>query len=247
VTGWVALAGFFWAVARLTFGRRSPADVFVLLCLVFVLLFEFMPHKLTLTGYYSHPRAFRYLATIVPVVYLPAAYWLDAIWGRVRPAGVVVLVMAAVFNLLQVPVVTEPSTDPNSEGRALVRFLKANLPDENETIHADHAKCKRISGLLQSKDRPVALRCIVTLDKSEQRKMLLDITEGIVVTGGAEMAWYGDPAFLVNLSELDLSAPSHWTLIFHREGPLTPWRREPLAVWKVEPRPPQEGPGAADS
>lgn len=59
--------------------------------------------------------------------------------------------------------------------------------------------------------------------------------DGIVVTGGGRLPWYGCHRCTANVQGFPL--PATWTLLEQLDAPRTPYRAEPLRIWRVSDAP----------
>jgi hypothetical protein len=235
VTGALGLAGLLWATGVWISERDRASGVLVLL-LAYVALFNFVPHKLDLTAYYSHPRIFRYLAQIVPCIYLGGAYAIERLWrgGRAgRVAAVGCLVAASVFGLQQTPGVTAPSRGPGEDGRALSAFFRERVAASDVAIRSDKWSCDRLRYMNYPESRRWQFDCRDFIDAAEKLAFLQAIDHGYVVTGGGALDWYSHHPWVLNLAALGFEAPDAWELLLERPAPVTPWRTEPLRIWRV--------------
>jgi len=250
IAGWAALLGVVTAVGRLRSEGRRAASVVVLFGFLELLLLNFVPHKLTFHAYYSHPRIFRYLAQVSPFVYLAAAFFLEQLLqARVRTlraAAVVLGVAAFAFGLYEAPLVSEPTWDATADGRVLARYFTEHRLPPPQTLQSDFWHCYRIYFL--SRDGPLERRCGTFETTEDKQRFLAGIREGYVVTGGGRVAWYSDRHWALDLTLANFAPPPTWRLLFQRDAPVKPWRREPLRVWRVEepaPAPPASRRAAA--
>lgn len=207
------------------------------LFLVYLLVFNFTPHKLDFTGFFSHPRIFRYLAQVAPCLYVAAAVLADMLWCCQRRAGAVaaavLMVGTCAFGLYQMPLVTAPSRDSGQDGRALSRFFREQPPSARTTINGDAWNCQRLQQMNYPASRRWSYRCRDFLTSTEKLEFLQTIDHGYVITGGAALDWYSLHPWVLNLSELGFQPPSGWQLLMERPAPVTPWRTEPLRIWRV--------------
>ena len=248
LTGWCAALGALLALGRAILRRAGGAEWFVVLAFfVFVGLFEFMPHRLTLHGYWSHPRIFRYLAQISPALYLSGAYLLDQLWAvgpRGSPVGLgaVLCVPIALFGLQQTPRVAGPLCDANRDGRQLIAYLRTIATDKPVPLFTDSWRKLLIQTQYPRHDTAWMLHAVGPDSKDEKVSFLRSVREGLVITGGATLPWYSGIDLIVSLSRLDFTVPPTWTLLRQFDGQLASWRVEPLRVWSVKS---QDGGAAA--
>ena len=236
---WVAAAGILFALPGAVV-KKSPQARFVLLCFVFLLLFNFMPHRLTLEGYYTHWRIYRYLALIVPMLYLPATYFFESLlqsnrWRAVRVTAWVLVFAVALSGIIGIPFVTRPPHNANKDHRALVKFLNENPPPKGSTVCAGQWHAMAISAFFKLGQHGLSLKSVPVAADERMIETIQSVEKGIVVTGGARMAWYGNPRMQVNLSKLDFEVPDTWELQQVFPGDKAPWREEPMQVWRVNP------------
>ena len=236
-TGMLGIAGMIAAVVLAAARRNAPGRGLVLLGLFYVLLFNFAPHKVDFTHYFSHPRIFRYLAQVAPCLYVGGTFVLDALWRRGAVAGKIVAggVLAVVcgFGLAQMSTVTEPSWDPGADGRALSRLFRDDPPRGPIAIHGDQWNCDRLSDMNFPESRRWRFDCHSFLQSEEKRTFLEAIDHGYVITGGGALAWYSLRPWVLNLTELGFVPGPDWELVMERPAPVRPWRTEPLRVWRV--------------
>jgi 4-amino-4-deoxy-L-arabinose transferase-like glycosyltransferase len=232
LTGWCAAVGAAWALVRLLRGRGGVAEgVVVLAFFVFGACFEFVPHKFSLTAYWSHPRIFRYLASVAPVLYLAGGYGLDRLWRLRAPLGAGACAAIVAAGLYWTPRVTEPLVDANGDVRHLVRFMRAQPSDV--PVYSDYWHILQVwSGVW-----PVPrIESVSETTKEAKLHFLEEIPPGVlVVTGGATLPWYSSLDLIVNLSQLGFAVPPTWHLVDEYVRPMRPWRIEPLRVWRVAP------------
>lgn len=239
LSGWLAAAGTLLAAVRLVHGRAGVAEAAVLLgFIVFGGLVEFLPHRATVTAYWSHPRIFRYLAQLAPALYVCGAYLLDRAWTWRPAVGTALVALVALAGLAATPAVAEPLRDANRDSRALLAFLQRHEVwpgDPPMTLHTDDWRVAQIWSRYPGVAR--AWRLVGVPPDSDQRKVafLAGVTDGLIVTGGASLPWYSGPGLIVSLKPLPFAVPPSWHLVWELPGAETPWRLEPLRVWLVQP------------
>lgn len=236
-TGLAGLAGMLVALCRVIARRSDERDVLIVLFSIYLLLFNFTPHRLDFSAYYSHPRIFRYLAQISPFVYVAAAFLGEVLYAHAKVGRITAGVMTAVlcgFGAYQTPAVTEPSWDPNADGRALSGFLRENPALTVTTINGDEWNCQRLQDMNHAQASRWRFNCEWFSDDAEKREFLTAIDHGYVITGGGSLAWYSNRPWVLNLSELGFEPPAEWRLLREIEAPVKRWRKEPLRIWRVE-------------
>jgi len=240
LTAWCGMFGIVLALVRVVQRRASMAEGLLLIAFfVFVGLFEFMPHRLTLHGYFSHPRIFRYLAPVAPVLYLSGAYFLDRTWdvrllGRALRLGPLMCAAVAAVGLYQTPRVAEPLTDADRDLRQLLVYLRSHEQSGPVPIYTDYWRVDLMQALYANHRAVWTLNGIGAEAKPVKVSFLQAVPPGaLVITGGATLPWYSGIELIVNLSTLDFTVPSHWKLLWEFDGRRTPWRVEPLRVWSV--------------
>jgi 4-amino-4-deoxy-L-arabinose transferase-like glycosyltransferase len=230
LTGWCAALGATVALARLVLRRAGTAEGFLVVAFfVFGGLFEFLPHKLSLTAYWSHPRIFRYLAPVAPVLHLCAAYLLDELWRVRRALGALAAAAVVGAGVWWTPRVAEPLVDANRDVRHLVAVLRTEPRDV--PVYSDYWHV----WLVWSRISPVPPLHQVLPDSQEEKARFLTAVppDALVVTGGATLPWYSGIELILNLSTLEFTVPPSWHLVDEFDGPRRAWRIEPLRVWRV--------------
>jgi tetratricopeptide (TPR) repeat protein len=231
--GWLALGGLFSAMRV-----RSPTSPLRGAALV-GLAGSYLGFFLFMAGSVEFPLVFRYLAQIAPALYLCGGFFIETLYTRSRALALTSAALAAGFGLQQTLPVTEPSRDPNRDGRALIAFLDAQQIPPNVTIQGNYWTCERVRWLLDPKSRTWNFQCPLLENTGQKRRFLSELESGYLITGGGTLAWYGSDRRSLTLDETGVSAPApdapgvSWELLFEREGPRRPWRRESLRVWRV--------------
>lgn len=239
LTAWPMVFGFILALVRLARRRDNKQAWFILGCVFFLLLIEFMPHQLTLKGYYSHSRIFRYLAQAVPAVYVVSAYFLDFLWPRtigVFAWGKGVLATVVIWSALHIMPVRFALSDAAQDIRALLTFMRSSPLGKTETIHLDAWRYWIVASFMP-KEFGIAWQAdSYSGSEPETRRVYLEgIRSGYVVTGGAKLPWYSNPEWHLRLGGVDFAPDKRWKLVAEYPRPLTPWRDEPMRIWKVDP------------
>ncbi len=231
--GWLAIAGVLAAAWRRPGGARPRGASLVLLSGSYLAVFLF------LAGAVEFPRVFRYLAQVAPALYLCGGFFVAQLYARSRTAALAVLGLAAAFGLQQTLPVTEPSRDPNRDGRVLTAFLAAERIAPGVVIQGDFWTCARIRWLLDPASRDWRFHCPTLRKRNEKRAFLEGLESGYLITGGGTLAWYTTGKWTLALDETRFSPPPPggvgvgWELLLEHDGPRRAWRREPLRVWRV--------------
>lgn len=234
--GWLAALGGVLSLKKCIFKQSNQTEAFIALGLfVYVALFEFLPHKITFDGYYSHSRIFRYMAQITPVIYFAAAYFLLKIYqDHSKKLAIIFLFSTFVFSMYQTPKVTYASRNANQDMRKTISFLDKNPLKSPKIISTDYWRIAWLSGLKNPLSTNWKFKG-VTPDSNEKKKEFLDsIEEGYIITGGASLPWYSGIDLILNLTRLDYPPKENWELILEVPGEVTAWRVEPLRVWRVK-------------
>jgi len=238
-TGWMAVVGVALALWRLVTRRAGAIDVVVVLGVVVLGgLIEFLPHRVVFTRYWSHPRIFRYLVQVAPFVYVATAYALECLWRRHLALGIPAVLLVTAVGLQQTPAVTTPLHDANKDFRALLPFLQRHevLPGERAMlIQTDYWRVNLIHARYPGFGRAWELRGVTPDSRDEKIAFLRDAKPGLVITGGATLPWYSGIGLVLSMSALDFAPPPTWKLLYEVPGEVTPWRLEPLRVWRVSP------------
>src|SRR6185436_8694870 len=118
--------------------------------------------------------------------------------------------------------------DAFGEERRIVRALRA-FPDD--TMWLDHNLALRFANLDQAPAR-IGRLTIVRSEAPEARAVELGVIEdGVVVTGGGRLPWYGCDNCTTNLGSI--VPPSRWTLVTTWDARRTLYRAEPVRIWRV--------------
>ncbi len=173
------------------------------------------------------PHIFRYLCLLsIPLCLALAGYLREVIAWRPR-VGAVLVAGVLVLSAVQAVALTRPTRDAFGEMRHAVALL-ARYPDER--VWVDYGLGYRFTqmGPLDASRRYAPVRSEVPAARWREFQGARD---GIVVTGGARLPWYGCPRCTANVQGFPL--PASWTLLAQLDAPLTPYRAEPLRIWRV--------------
>jgi hypothetical protein len=175
------------------------------------------------------PHIFRYLAAVSIPLALALAALLRELCRRRILAGVAVIAVVLVVSVVQSVAVTAPTRDAFGEGRRAIAVLR-RFPDER--VVSDHHLLGRIWHF-EWKDRHSER--MVPVDgatREARRAQYAALTDGMVVTGGARLPWYGCTPCNSNLD--GFVPPPTWSLVAEfTDRPIGAYRLEPLRVWRV--------------
>ncbi|MCW5889095.1 MAG: glycosyltransferase family 39 protein [bacterium] len=175
------------------------------------------------------PHIFRYLCLLAIPMCLALAGGLRALasWS-VSMAGAAVAV-SLVLGVWQSIGLTAPTRDAYAEGRAAVALL-AQHPDD--TVHLDYDLAWRWIAMGLRRPGSARVRILRGETPGARAAEYRAIADGILVTGGARLPWYGCHRCTANLDEYPI--PGTWRLLEERAGAPALYRREPLRVWRVD-------------
>ena len=100
-------------------------------------------------------------------------------------------------------------------------------------VYCDFWYCERLRDMHHPESRQWRVRNLASSKEEEKRAFLRGIKHGYAITGGAGLAWYSARGWLLNLYPMGFRPQEDWRLLFEYNGPLKPWRREPLRIWHV--------------
>ena len=224
---------YFWLLIPclvLAFKRWPTAMVPLAWFFVIFLTMEFMPHKLTLEGWYSQPRLFRYMSIIVVPTCLLLADSLEWIVSRSRRLGAAVLVPFLILTIVQGYQVTFPSRDAFDDVRQAGKAVRATNPNR---IYSDHRMMFHIERFIYQYRRPGITLHFEAENPGDREKEFLAVSDAYVITGGSRLPYYGAAHLTANLGTLP--PPEGWRLVWSLDKPPTPWRSEPVRLWKASP------------
>jgi len=237
LTGWLGLMGVICAVFWLKAKKHSTGVIVVLLGFLYLLILNFLPHKIDFNAYYSHPRIFRYLPLVTPYIYMAAGllfeFLLKSRYVHVKFIAVGVSIYVVAFSLYQTPKVSEPSWSSNSDGRLLSSFFRTNPLPKGSMIYADFWNCSRLHGMNYPESWKWTMNCETPNTRQEKNQYLNSIKDGYVITGGGSLAWYSSFSWVLNISNTDFQPNKHWRLLHEIPGESKPWRKESMKIWRV--------------
>ena len=224
-------AGFYphaLLLLALAFLWRAPgaAKWLVFLSLMLLGLAGFPSHKTQGHWVTIAPHIFRYLALIsIPLCLALAAYVRELYLWR-RAAGVALTAALLMTAIADSVTVTGPSRDAFGDERAAVAVLRT-FPDE--PVSSDYHLLARFEFFAGRSNPRIPIKSETPLARAAE---FARVTEGVVVTGGGRLPWYGCSPCIADVD--GFAVPPSWFLVKTFEGrPLTPYRHEPLRVWRV--------------
>jgi len=175
------------------------------------------------------PHIFRYLAFVsIPLCLALAAYVREVFRWR-RWAGPTLLAGVVVLGVVQSVAVTAPSRDAFGEERRANAVLRQFT---DETIWSDWDLLARFQNFAPAGKRAQVTHALRSETSEGRAQEFAAISEGVVVTGGGRLPWYGCYRCTADLAGFPV--PASWTLLETFEGrPLTQYRHEPLRIWRV--------------
>jgi hypothetical protein len=173
------------------------------------------------------PHIFRYLCLLsIPLCLALTAYLREVL--RWRPAvGAATVAGLLSVSVVQAVALTKPTRDAFGEMRRAVAVL-ARFPEERVWADLDLGYRFTQFGPPDAAQRHVAIR---SEEPAGRWRELKEVREGIVVTGGGRLPWYGCHRCTANVEGFPL--PASWTLLEQIDAPLMPYRAEPLRIWRV--------------
>ena len=175
------------------------------------------------------PHIFRYLCLISIPLCLALAAYLRELFRYRATAGALVTASLLIAGLVESAALTEPSRDAFGEERRAITVL-GQFPDEQ--VWSDHAFLGRFQNFALQARRFDLTHPILSENAQGRARELADVAEGMVVTGGGRLPWYGCWSCIPDLGST--AVPPSWTLVSTFAGkPLTFYRHEPLRIWHV--------------
>jgi len=175
------------------------------------------------------PHIFRYLASVSIPLCLALTALLRELSRRRIVMGFVVIAVVLVTSVVQSVALTEPSRDAFGEERRANAVLR-RFPDE--PVMSDHHLFGRLFNFAWNTRHAERLHPLLGVTREERMREYAAFAEGMVVTGGARMPWYGCVTCNSNLD--GFVPPPTWTLVAKFDDrPLGAYRLEPLQVWHV--------------
>jgi len=174
------------------------------------------------------PHIFRYLPLVsIPLCLALAAYVREG-FLRHRGVGAAMTVGFVGLSIVQCVALTAPTRDAFGEQRRAIAVLR-DFPEE--PVSCDDFFSFRFMSFAGSSQRARRVRVVRAEDPVRRQALFAAIKDGIVVTGGSWLPWYGCPRCTANLGAFHV--PATWALIREFDGPLTGYRAEPQRLWRV--------------
>jgi hypothetical protein len=175
------------------------------------------------------PHIFRYLCLFsIPLCLALAAYLRELfLWQRVAASVVTaVFLVASVFASVAL---TEPTRDAFGEERRAIAALR-QFPDER--VWSDWDFIGRVQNFELKRSHLERTGWFRGETAAKRAAEFAAVDEGMVVTGGGRLPWYGCFPCIPDLA--GFTPPASWTLLTTFEGrPLRQYRHEPLRIWRV--------------
>lgn len=226
-------AGFYvhalLVLAVLFVGRVRSAGRWLAYFLILLAALAAMPaHRENGRWVVQSPHIFRYLCLLSIPLCLALAGYLREAWRWRAWAGATVTGGLLVAGVLQSIALTAPTRQAFAEQRRVLQLLRA-FPDEQ--VWADRDLYYRQLCLEHRMRHPERVEMLRGETPATRQAELDRIAEGLVVTGGARLPWYGCYGCTANLESIE--PPASWSQVARIEGPVTRYRQEPLRIWRV--------------
>lgn len=174
------------------------------------------------------PHIFRYLTLLSIPLCLALTAYLRVLWTRWPRVGRALMTALLALSLWQSVELTAPTRDAFAETRQ-ASVLLASYPDD--TLYLDRDLGLRVVDfVLVDRGFERAIRLAAETPEAQAAE-LGAIQEGLIVTGGARLPWYGCLRCVAHVDGWQV--PAHWTLLKQLDAPLTAYRREPLRLWRA--------------
>ncbi len=174
------------------------------------------------------PHIFRYLAFLsIPLSLALTAYLRELVLWR-RPAGALCAAALLVLGVVQSVQVTRPTRDSFGEARRTIAVLR-EFPEE--PVYCDGDFSWRLMDFAPTPQESRRSRWLRSEDPARRQAEFAAIKEGLVVTGGSRLPWYGCIRCTANVG--DFQVPPTWTLIREFDAPITGYRDEHRRIWRV--------------
>jgi 4-amino-4-deoxy-L-arabinose transferase-like glycosyltransferase len=218
------------ALAVLFAHRVSAAGKWLLFFLIELAALSAMPsHRENGQWVQLVPHIFRYLCFLsIPLTLALTAYVRELlrVTGRF---GVVVVGVGLVIFVRQAVELSRPTRDAFGEQRRVGAYLLATFP--RARFASDYGFYGRMANF---GGRPIRFIQIRGETPDVRSREFMGLTDAIVITGGARLPWYGCVHCAANI--FGTKPPPSWQVAAILPAPVTPYRIEPLVVWRVPAR-----------
>jgi hypothetical protein len=178
------------------------------------------------------PHIFRYLCFLSIPLCLALASYLREVGRSWGTPGLVATAALVAWTVVQAVALCAPTRDTFGEQRRANAIILSTYPDE--IVWSDFGFLGRLETFAPDRRGPARGHEIRAEDPAGQARELGQVTDGVVVTGGARLPWYGCIRCAVSVASF--RPPPTWRLVaMYREAEMTPYRREPLRIWRVSP------------
>jgi hypothetical protein len=210
--------------------RRKAADcLWFAYWLVMLIGLAALPVKYQFGVFFPlSPQIFRYLCLLSIPLVLALAGVLRATSLARRKLVLAALAIWAIFHALAAVKLSAPTRDAFGEQRRVQEWL-AGVPDEK--VWSDASFVGRFAFFGLQSGRIDRARRLEAESPAGWAIAYQAVDDGLVVTGGARLPWYGCLPCAANLG--DFRPPSTWTLVKEFPARLTPYRWEPFRIWRV--------------
>jgi hypothetical protein len=175
---------------------------------------------------------FRYLCFVsIPLCLALAAYLRELVRWRPVP-GLAVTALLLGWSVVQSVELSWPTRDAFGEQRRANALILSTFPDE--IVWSDFGFSGRLMSFAPDRRGITRLKEIRAENPVGQARELRTITDGVVVTGGGRLPWYG--CIWCALSIAAFVPPPAWTLVtMYGAAEIGPHRLEPMRIWRVSP------------
>jgi len=178
------------------------------------------------------PHIFRYLCFLSIPLCLALAAYLREVGRSWRTPGLVATAALVAWTVVQAIALAGPTRDAFEEQRRANALILSTYPDE--TVWSDFGILGRLEAFAPDRRGDARGHELRAETPAEQARELGQVTDGVVVTGGARLPWYGCIRCAPSIASF--RPPPTWRLVStYREAGMTPYRREPLRIWRVSP------------
>jgi hypothetical protein len=175
---------------------------------------------------------FRYLCWISIPLCLALTGYLRELERWRHSAGAALAVALIACAVVQSVALSWPTRDAFGEQRRANALILSTFPDD--VVWADIGFFGRLMSFAPDRRGLGRIREVRSETAAAQARDFAKIDEGVVVTGGGRLPWYGCPTCA--LSAGAFTPPPTWTLVtMYGAAELGLQRREPMRIWRVSP------------